>query len=209
MDTKRPPTTTGIDPDAIDLPSALGAAIQRTFDLDARPETYGEWARSIAASAEAARDRPISTADLCSTEDSPHAAIVGGERTHFLCAQDPLIVGLLAEEPVTVESRPPNRDETVRIHFADDGSVSTDPEGALLSFGIAPDRSNPGPVTPAAMYELVCPYGHAFPDDEAYDAWAASTDAETDVLSVPAGIAAMAALLEAAGIESGGVGGRV
>jgi len=192
--------TNGIDPETIQLPRDFGERVQRTFGFDERPRTYGEWADRIVESFETAHDRTLSTDDLCDTDDSAHSATVGGETTHYMCAEDPLVVGLLADEHVTVESTPPNREEPVRIEFAPDGTITADPEGALLSFGVVKDDDGPDAVTPEAMYGLVCPYGHAFPDDEAYDAWAAETDAVTDVLSVPAGIAVMRALIDAAGL---------
>ncbi|AGN02405.1 alkylmercury lyase [Salinarchaeum sp. Harcht-Bsk1] len=193
--------TTGIDPSTVELPDALGERFQRAFDLDRQPTSYGGWARAIAETFEAERDRSISTDDLCDTEASPHTATLDGETTHYVCVQDPIVVGLLADDPVTVESTPPTSDETVTIEFDGDGVTAVEPEGSLLSFGIAADVQAPPEITPEAMYGLVCPYGHAFPDDASYDEWAGETDAVTDVLSVSAGVSAMAALVEAAGME--------
>lgn len=195
-------TIDGIDPHNIELPEALGEPVEQTFDLWTRPDTYGEWAEGIVDAFETDAERTLSTDDLCDTEDSPHAATVGGETTHYMCAQDPLVVGLLAEEPVTVESTPPNRAEPIRIEFGTDGKIEVEPTGALFSFGIAADAEAPATISPQEIYRLVCPYGHTFPDDTAYRAWAGDVDAVTDVLSVPAGIAVMAALIEAAGVES-------
>jgi len=205
------PTT--IDPDDIDLPSDFGERLRTVFGYETRPSTYGEWVQRVVASFETERERSLTTEDLCDTDDSPHSATRNGERTHYLCAQDPLLVGLLAEEPVTVRSAPPNREEPVRIRFTGDEtaaapggqatvSIDVEPGGALLSFGVAPDATAPAELAPEAMYGIVCPYGHAFPDDEAYDAWAAETDAVTDVLSARAGIAVMAELIGVAGVSS-------
>lgn len=192
---------TAIDPTTIDLPPAFAERIQRVFDLETRPETYGEWAEAIVASFESGHDRGLSTDDLCDTDASSHSATLDGETTHYMCAEDPLVVGMLAAESVTVESTPPNREEPITIEFDPDGGIVAEPAGALLSFGVVEDGDGPAHVTPEAMYGLVCPYGHAFPDDEAYEEWAAETDAITDVLSVPAGIAVMERLIEAAGVE--------
>lgn len=193
--------TSGIDPSTIELPDPLGDQFQRVFDLDRRPESYGEWASAIASTFENERERSLSVDDLCDTDASQHTATIGGETTHYVCVQDPLVVGLLADEPVTVESTPPASEEQVTIEFDGDGGIAVDPEGALLSFGIDPDATAPAEITPEAMYGLVCPYGHAFPDDESYEAWAAGTGATTDVLSVPAGIAVMDALIGVAGLD--------
>lgn len=195
-------TIDGIDPHDVVLPEPLGERVQETFDLWTRPDTYGEWAEGIVEAFEADAQHELSTEDLCETDDSPHSATVGGETTHYMCAQDPLVVGLLAEEPVTVESAPPNRAASIRIEFRPGGEIAMEPAGALFSFGIAADAETPATITPAEIYGLVCPYGHAFPNDDAYQEWAADVDAVTDVLSVPAGIAVMAALIEAAGVES-------
>lgn len=195
-------TNESIDPHDVELPEPLGERVEETFDLWTRPDTYGEWAQGIVDAFEADAQRSISTDDLCTTDDSPHSATVDGKTTHYMCAQDPLVVGLLADEPVTVESTPPNRSEPVRIEFGPDGEIGVDPAGALFSFGIAADAETPATISPQEIYQLVCPYGHAFPDDEAYQEWAAGVDAVTDVLSVPAGIAVMAALIETAGVDS-------
>jgi hypothetical protein len=194
-------TIDGIDPHDIELPEPLGERVKETFDLWTRPDTYGEWAQGIVDAFEADAQRSISTEDLCDTEDSPHSATLDGETTHYMCAQDPLVVGLLADEPVTVESTPPNRSDPIRIEFGPDGAIGVEPAGALFSFGIVADAEAPATISPQEIYQLVCPYGHAFPTDEAYQAWADEVDAVTDVLSVPAGIAVMAALIEAAGVE--------
>lgn len=195
-------TIRSIDPGEIELPEPLGERVEDTFDLWTRPDTYGEWAEGIVDAFEADAQRSISTDDLCTTDDSPHSATGGGEMTHFMCAQDPLVVGLLADGPVTVESTPPNRSEPIRIEFRADGEIGVDPAGALFSFGIAEDADRPASITPEEIYQLVCPYGHAFPDDDAYREWADEVDAVTDVLSVPAGIAVMAALIDVAGVDS-------
>lgn len=197
------PTPNRIDPTTIEIADYLARHYQRAFGLDERPATYGDWASAIVDGFAADHDRSLSTDDLCDTEHSPHSATVGGATTNYMCAQDPLVVGLLAEEPVTVESTAPTANEPVTITFEPDGTVDAEPEGSLLSFGIDPDARAPERVTPEAMYGLVCPYGHAFPDDESYEAWARETDAVTDVLSVPAGIAVMGALIDAAGFDDG------
>jgi len=191
---------TDVDPDEIELPDAFGEQVAHVYGFDEQPTTYGEWAVAIVSAFDEGHDRPLSTDDLCDTDESPHAATVGGETTNYVCAQDPLVVGLLADEPVIVESEPPNAETTIRIEFAEDGTMTADPEGALLSFGVAGDVDAPEPVTPQAMYVRTCPYGHAFPDDATYEAWATETDGVTDVLSVPAGIAVMESLIEAAGV---------
>jgi hypothetical protein len=203
MASRETPTPDRIDPTTIEVPDELASHFQRVFGLAVRPDTYGEWASAIVDGFAVHHDRALSTDDLCDTEKSPHSATVGGETTHYVCVQDPIVVGLLAEEPVTVESTPPTADEPVTIEFAPDGTVTAEPAGSLLSFGIDPEADAPERVTPEAMYGLVCPYGHAFPDDESYETWARETDAVTDVLSVPAGIAVMGALIDAAGFDRG------
>lgn len=195
-------TIDGIDPHDVELPVPLGERVKETFDLWTRPDTYGEWAQGIVEAFEADTQASVSTDDLCDTEESPHSATLDGETTHYVCAQDPLIVGLLADEPVTVQSTPPSGSAPIRIEFGPDGEIGVDPAGALFSFGIATDAEAPATIAPEAIYELVCPYGHAFPNDEAYREWADEVDTVTDVLSVPAGIAVMAALIEAAGVDS-------
>lgn len=194
--------TRRIDPSTVELPPAFADRVRELFDLDTTPETYGDWARMIVETFEEDTGGTLSTSDLCDTADSPHTATLAGETTHYMCAQDPLVVGMLADEPVTVESTPPNREEPITVSFEPDGTIEAAPDGALLSFGVDPDAERPEPVTPEAMYRLVCPYGHAFPDDEAYREWASEADAVTDALSVPAGIAVMRALIGAAGVDA-------
>lgn len=194
---------TDIDPADVELPARLSDRAATVFDLETRPRTYAEWADGMAATFERDdHEQAIGVDDLCDVEDSAHTATVDGETTNFMCAEDPLLVGLLAEQPVTVESTPPNRAETVVIEFDRGQPIGVDPDGALLSLGIATDADAPTSNAPSAFYELTCPYGRAFPDDDAYEEWAAEADAVTDVLSVAVGIAVLSSLLEATGLES-------
>lgn len=140
----------------------------------------------------------------------------------YICVLDPLAVPFLAGTAGTILSESPVSDATIEFRVGPD-EVSVDPATAVVSLGVVAPESGAGTddadstaadaedaaATDAAddsesdagltvedTYEMLCPYGHAFRDEDAYERWDAerdgiatmSLDAETAV-GVAIGIA--------------------
>jgi hypothetical protein len=72
------------------------------------------------------------------------------------------------------------------------------PEEAVFSFGVdesvePPDEDGPSNAT---VYSAVCPYVRAFPDENAYEEWAASAPAATVALPLSGATDVAEALVE-------------
>jgi alkylmercury lyase len=174
----------------------LQTHVARAFDFDEPPATFEAFWEQLLRTFTEALGRPVTTDDLCTTDESPHRAIVDGDTHHYQCVTDAFILAGTREEAVTVRTVSPVADRELAVEFDADGGVST-PDGAVLSFGVdrsveAPD----GPVTPAAMYGRVCPYTKAFASRAEYDRWlAANPDVVADVLPLDDALALLAHLV--------------
>jgi hypothetical protein len=159
----------------------LQTHVARAFDFDEPPATFEAFWEQMLRTFTEALGRSVALDDLCTTDDSPHRAIVDGDTRHYQCVTDAFILGAALDEAVTVRTVSPIADRELVVEFDADGNVSTS-DGAVLSFGVdrsveAPD----GPVTPAAMYGRVCPYTKAFASRAEYDRWlAANPDVVAD-----------------------------
>lgn len=154
-----------------ELPVAVAERIGGALGVEP-PATFGGWLDALA-------ERFEDGAALCTTDTSRHEARIGEERHHLRCVLDGLVLAHLQEEPVTVRSESRRSGETVTL-TADGGTVETEPEGAVVSFGV-------GETAGAAdAYGSFCPYVDAFPSLVVYERWAEETDAATTPLSVAA-----------------------
>lgn len=170
-----------------DLSAALGDRLQLALGLDERPEAFGDWIDAVAALADRA-DVELDLDALCTTDDSPHRATFDGRTQHYRCAFDPFVVPFLADgvDEVEIETTAPDTGAPVSLTVATDG-VDVEPSDAVISFGVAADVEGPPAdgASPLLAYERFCPYGHAFPDRDEYEAWAADVDAVTTAIAVP------------------------
>lgn len=168
---------------APEIPGELGERLALALDLADRPETLDDWADAMARIVER-EDIDAAPEVLCTTEESPHRARFGGETQHYLCVQDAFIVPYLVEDVDTVEvtTESPVSGDLIEITVTDD-ALDVEPDGAVMSFGVAADVSEPptDADSPAVAYGQICPYGHAFRDREEYEQWAATVDAVTMV----------------------------
>lgn len=183
--------------------------LQALFGTDERPETFGAWTDAVAAAF--GDDWPPAVADLCHDDEGRHRAETGAgtedgsgteseagaesETYRFVCVLDAVMLPFLTDESVTVYSEGPETGETVTSEVAQAG-IETDPEDAVLSFGVAP-VSRETELTPGLTYESLCPYVHAFPDETAYERWAAGIDAPTMALPLSEGFGLVRALVRA------------
>lgn len=191
--------TTDARIDDRELPPAVAENFRIALGLDDPPTSLGDW---VDAAARHFVDAGVSldVEVLCLTESSRHEARVGDETYHFACVLDGLVLPFVLDgaDDVFVASRSPESDAEVAFDVTENG-VSSDPEGAVLSFGVASDvpSSEERDDVLAAGYVIACPYINAFPDEAEYEAWAASTpDAETMALSPEEGFAVARRLTE-------------
>ncbi|MFB6089736.1 MAG: organomercurial lyase [Halobellus sp.] len=168
------------EPERIELEEPLRSHVADAFGFDAEPATFRElWERMIATFAEGL-DRPVSAADLCTTDASPHRAVVDRGSQSFQCVTDAFIYAGRRGGDVTVRTVSPLDGRGLAVDYDADGTVSA-PDGAVLSFGVERGASPPdGPVTPEQMYGRVCPYSKAFASRDEYERW---TDARPEVAS--------------------------
>ena len=92
-----------------------------------------------------------------------------GSALYTHCTLDTLLLPLVLEEDVHVETTPPG--ETQPLVFDVKNGQVTGPEGVIIS---VPVRVASGPVQ-----QSFCPYSNAFPDRAAYEAWAAQSPVPT------------------------------
>ena len=192
--------------DAIDLPPDVGVAFQFVLDLHARPDTLGEWVEAVR-EALADQDLEITVETLCTDDDGLHVARYGDESQAFICVLDALLVPFApgVEGPVHVESTPPNGGPQVSFDVASE-AVTVDPPEAMISLGAlgSAGRNRTDPPTPKRTYQELCPYVHAFPSRDAYEAWAASVDAATTAVPAARGFDVAAALAGGERVFEGG-----
>lgn len=164
-----------------DIPRPLGERLETAFGLADRPETFGDWVDAMAAVTD--RDGiDVGPDTLCTTDRSPHRARFDGETQHYRCALDTMIVPFIADDVDVVEVRTESPASGAVVEFTvTPAGVDADPAGAVVSFGVAAEVDPPDPGVPGSVlaYEQVCPYGHAFPSRDEYEAWAEAVDAVT------------------------------
>lgn len=173
-----------------DVPAPLGERLQTAFRLDERPRTFADWVGAMARVVE--RDGLTLDLDtLCTTDRSPHRAAFDGETRYFRCVLDAMIVPFLFDDVDTVAVRTAGPLSGDAVEIVVDGravgvgvkgrAVEVEPPGALTSFGVADDVSEPGPdeMGPSLAYGRVCPYVRAFPSPGEYETWAGTVDAVT------------------------------
>jgi len=167
------PDGVGLDePLPPELQSALGQFVGRDSVA-----TLGEWVEEVR------RQTGGGSMDLealCHSEESTgHWGEMAGERYHFVCFYDAVIMAAIADEPVDIHTESPDG-AVIEAHSLGGSGLSVTPESAVFSFGISTEMvtGDDGPTLQDG-YQAVCPYVKAFPNREAYDAWAETVDAAT------------------------------
>jgi hypothetical protein len=167
----------GSDPLAQPLPGDLQSALGRFLGRDS-VETLAGWASEI-------RQRtgggPIDVDQLCHTDaDTAHWGDVDGERFHFQCFYDAVILAALENQAVDVRTVSPGG-AVVKARAVGTEELSVIPETAVFSLGIAVDahERSGGSPTLRDSYAAVCPYVKAFPGRNEYKAWADEVPAAT------------------------------
>lgn len=173
--------------ESIALPPHVGAPLGRLLDADRRLTDAADWIDAIAAVANDQPDEGFGEDDLCHASDGANEIAIDGDRLRFVCTVDPLVVPFLRNEPGTITASPPSGDDLVRIEMEPDG-VNVEPDGAVLSLGVAAEDVADAPLTPAATYRNVCPYVQAFRSPADYRNWAADVDAATTSVPMTTGV---------------------
>lgn len=146
--------------------------------MEPAPTTLGEWVESTRTVLDSA-DVPTKVEAMCTTDHDRHEATIDGERWHFHCVLDTLLLPFVVDGdgPIEVRSRSPLSGVRIDVTVSREDVVVT-PETAVMSFGFAGelDRSSEEPIDASVGYEAFCPYVNAFEDREAYERWADVTD---------------------------------
>lgn len=175
-----------------ELPRDLRSALGRFLGVDS-VETLGAWAAEV-------RRRvgggTIGVEELCLTsEKTEHWGTVDGERYHFACFYDAVILAALSDRPVDIRTKSPDG-TVIEARAVGGNDLTVTPEGAVFSFGI--DRSVEPPAdggpTLERGYAAICPYVKAFPNPGVYERWAKNAPAATVALPL-AGATELAAEL--------------
>lgn len=172
---------------ATEIPPAVGLGLQAALGLDERPRTLQGWGEAMGEIV-SREDIDVGLDALCTTDQSPHQAHFDGTTQHFVCVQDAFIVPYVVNDVETVDitTESPVNGEPIEVSITDD-QVEIDPEGAVMSFGVAADISPPKNADSQEIaYGKICPYGHAFKDRSEYVTWAETVDAATTVAPLEA-----------------------
>lgn len=161
-----------------DLQSAFGGFVGRES-----VETLGEWAAEIR---RLAGGGSIAVEQLChADEGTDHWGSVDGERYHFRCFYDAVLLAAIEDRPVDIHTVSPSG-AVVEARAVGSDELSVTPSGAVFSLGIETDahERSGGEPTLQDGYAAICPYVRAFPDRTAYERWADEVDAPTVAMSL-------------------------
>lgn len=174
----------------------LRTHVSQAFDFDEPPATFAAFWEEMLRTFTEALGRNVTINDLCTTDDSPHRAIVDGETQYYQCVTDAFLLGGFLDEAVTVRTVSPIAERELVVEIGADGSVVA-PDGAVLSFGVERSVEAPdGSITPEAMYGRLCPYTKAFGSVEEYEQWGtANPDVVSDVRPLDESLALLTQLV--------------
>lgn len=176
------------------LPGELQAAMGR-FLGDGPVETLGDWIGEVR---ERTGGGPIAVADLCHERGpTAHWGELDGERHHFACFYDAVVLAAIVDRPVDVGTLSPTG-TVVEARATGDGDLTVDPPGTLVSFGIATNAGSvpDGDPTREDAYATMCPYVRAFPTEGEYRSWAGEVSAPTVAVPLEDATAIATALVE-------------
>lgn len=174
---------------ATELSPEMREAIARTVQSEEPPATLADavdLTESLLAPAE-----PFGPESLRREEPTRHAVSLPDGVAHVPCVLDALVVAHLVEaDPVRIHSGSPSDGTVVAYEVRDDG-IAAEPASAVVSFALAPEDLAGRPADEAVGADPAmpsCAYINSFPDEAAYEAWAASTDAAA-TMALPVDVA--------------------
>lgn len=172
-----------------DLQSALGAFVGK----DA-VDTLDEWTAVVR---QYTSGDGIATEELChADEETPHWGELDGDRYHFVCFYDAVILSVLADQPVDIRTESPEG-TVIEARAVGSSDLTVTPETAVFSFGLSTEAADSdGEPAIEDMYSAGCPYVKAFPNRDAYEQWANSVPAVTVATPLAGATELAAALVE-------------
>lgn len=175
-----------------ELPRELRLALGRFLGADS-VDTLGEWATEVR---QQISGGSISIDELCLTDGATeHWGSVEGERYHFACFYDAVILAALSDRPADVRTKSPDG-TVIQARVVGSTGLTVTPEETVFSFGIGEAVEPPSDDGPTLErgYAALCPYVKAFPDPDAYERWAEHVPAATIAMPL-AGATGLAAEL--------------
>lgn len=177
-----------------ELPEELGSTLGRFLGTEPI-DTLGGWVAAVRYHIDG---RSITIEELCTTDErTEHWGTVDGEKYHFACFYDAVILAALVDSPVDIRTKSPDG-RVIEAHAVGTDELTVDPDDAVFSFGIDGDVSPPSEEGPTLDdgYAAICPYVRAFPAREAYERWATSVHATTVAMPLGGATELAAALVE-------------
>ncbi|THE63236.1 alkylmercury lyase [Salinadaptatus halalkaliphilus] len=160
-----------------ELPEELGSTLGRFLGTEP-VDTLGGWVAAVRYHI----DGPsLTIEELCVTDDeTEHWGIVDGEKYHFACFYDAVILAALVDSPVAIRTKSPDG-AVIEARAGGTDALTVTPDDAVFSFGIDKNVSPPSEDGPNLEdgYAAICPYVKAFPNRDAYEQWATSVHAAT------------------------------
>lgn len=160
-----------------ELPRDLRSDLGRFLGVES-VDTLGEWAVEVR---QHVGGGSITVEDLCRVDEATeHWGTVAGQRYHFACFYDAVILAALMDRPVDIRTKSPGG-TVIHARAVGTDELSVTRAEAVFSFGIdetveAPSNDRP---TLERGYAAICPYVKAFPEPKAYERWARSVPAAT------------------------------
>lgn len=177
----------GSDYTAIPVPEELARRTRVMVDLDGTPGTLGELAQLFEETGAFTLGDAFTWQDLLVSDgETRHEVRIGDQVHHTYCILDALVLPFVLDRPVEITSQPPVDGDVIRITATPERLTAT-PASTIVSFGTSLDFPETTDALdegdPAGLLELThdegCPKINAFPDREAYEAWAKQAEAVT------------------------------
>lgn len=175
------------------LPDDVQTAMTTFFD-GASITTLEEW---VAELRRQTGGGPISIEELCHADgETDHWGELDGTRYDFQCFYDAVALAELAARPVEIHTRSPDG-TAIEARATGTGDLTATPSTAAVSFGVTTDESlSDREPTLEDTYATICPSVNAFPTREAYEQWAARTQAATVGMPLSAATVVATGLVE-------------
>lgn len=178
----------------VELPGNIQTALGRLLG-DSAVETLGDWIAEVRSRTGGGQ---IKLGDLChSGTATPHWGEMAGERYHFRCFYDAVVLAALADQPVDIRTESPDG-VVITARAAGSEELTVTPDDAVLSFGVD-DRVTQqldADLSAETVYSAVCPFVRAFPHPNAYYRWAESVPAVTITMPLSGATELASALVE-------------
>lgn len=178
----------------VELPDDVQDALER-FLHGASVRTLGDWVGEVRAGTGGG---PIAIDDLCHERaDTGHWGERDGERYHFTCFFDAVVLAALTDDQVEIVSESPDGTQ-IEATVTGDGELTVEPRGTLVSFGVVTTEASipDGEPTREDVYASVCPVVKAFPSPQAYEVWSRTVPAATVAMPLVDATDIAAALVE-------------